>query len=161
MTSAPRLSRGHRCLAKSYRFWSDRFLLPLWLMTSAAADVISVPGVIYDKRLSLFISCRWLSSNLYAQRSFMLLWIHQLSITLSTFPLIPFKGTLWILVKRAIIYHNKRNQFQWHSVEIPSMGVPQLLFVSWGFRKIWSTIWLEAVECGGPVLWTNLCLHWV
>ena len=48
-----------------------------------------------------------------------------------------------------------------HSVEIPIMGVPHLHFVRWGSRKNLGTIWLAAVWWGWPVLWANLCLHWV
>ena len=39
-------------------------------------------------------------------------------------------------------------------------GVPSA-FCEMGSRKILGSICLAAVGCGWPVLWANLCLHWV
>ena len=80
-------------------------------------------------------------------------------ITLTDIPDLFRYRTLLIYVRNRLLF--KKNIGLWHiwslpvilwchSVVIPSMGVPQLHFVRWGSRKIWSTICSAAVGCGWP-----------
>ena len=46
------------------------------------------------------------------------------------------------------------------ALKYPVWGFPNCIFEE-GSSKILGTICLAAVRCGWPLLWDNLCLHWV